>query len=42
LGIFSKDKAPVDETIYVSSAGILGIGVGSLPVAIIIFLALIF
>jgi len=41
LGIFSSTRAPVELTTYFSSAGQFGMGDGSLPVAIIMFLALI-
>jgi hypothetical protein len=41
LGIFSKVKHPVEDTIYFSSAGKMGNGDGSLPVAIMTFFAFI-
>ena len=40
LGIFSKDNAPVDDTIIFSSIFIPGKDVGKDPVAITIFFAL--
>jgi hypothetical protein len=44
LGMFGRDRAPVEETTYFSSMGMTlpGRGDGSLPVAMMIFLALIF
>jgi len=41
LGTYSKLKAPVELTMIFSSKGIPGNGLGSLPVAIMIFVALI-
>lgn len=40
LGIFERDKAPVEEIITFSSKGRPGKGMGSLPVAKMMFLAL--